>query len=72
MLKNSTKELVSYANPKPRESFEPLKTRTNDYLNISQDTKVLEKSKMRSASVEASQTQKYMMPKGEKKITVPK
>lgn len=39
---------------------------------MSQDTKLLEKSKMRSASVEASQTQKYMIPKGDKKITVPK
>lgn len=39
---------------------------------MSQDAKILEKSKMRSASVEASQTQKYMIPKGEKKVTVPK
>jgi hypothetical protein len=35
---------------------------------------VLDKSKLRSVSVEASQTQKYMMPKPvlDKKITVPK
>lgn len=41
---------------------------------MSQDTKVLEKSKLRSVSVQASQTQKYIMPKSanEKKIAVPK
>lgn len=41
---------------------------------MSQDTKILEKSKLRSVSVEASQTQKYIMPKSgnEKKIAVPK
>jgi hypothetical protein len=41
---------------------------------MSQDTKVLDKSKLRSVSVEASQTQKCMMPKPvlDKKIAVPK
>jgi len=31
---------------------------------MSQDSKITDKSKTRSVSVEASQTQKYMIPKG--------
>lgn len=40
---------------------------------MTQDSKLLEKSKTRSVSVEASQTQKYLIPKvNDKKVAVPK
>lgn len=61
--KSTIKDLI--LSKKTRDSFEPLKTRTNDYLNMSQDTR------LRSISVEASsalhgsqsQTQKYSIQK---------
>jgi hypothetical protein len=61
------------ADMKARDSFEPLKVRTNDYANTAEDSKLAEKSKVRSVSVEATLTQKCLIPKAnDRKVAVPK
>lgn len=40
-MQENEKVVISNQNTKIRESYEGLKTRTNDYLNISEDTKIL-------------------------------
>ena len=82
MIKSITKDSAFQT----RATEEPLKTKTNEFLNLSQDCKLLQKQRMRSTSVEGSnqtQTQKYHIPRPpingqnlhqtqEKKVPVPK